>query len=475
MFGMQFPEIVRVFAELITAEPQRYSQPPRAYLVGGYVRDALWRGESNFLPLSKEEVRRGSATRDIDIEVYGVSSERIKEILQQLIGKEIDAIGASFGVYKVFLDDGVQLDVSLSRTEIKSAEGHRGFLVYGDPNLSPIDALRRRDFTINAMLMDPLTGEVIDPYHGQKDLTDRRLKAVTSRTFSEDPLRVFRAMQFIARFSLELDPLTAISVKCMVMHPELQTISPERITEEWRKMLLKGERIDLGIKFLHEMGLMKKMYPEMIGDQKASGPVMPAIREISDFRPSGPTDLLSDDDRIIAALSIICYNMTQDQVKSFLAKFTFGKRINDAVHIVLANCDRPADIFLKYHDKKIPKKEMINEVRKLCRDILPITIDTLLIVYGAIQQKESQQIDETCQWFSSFIKKHNIDSLVAQALVSGSDILDFAKKFDAQDRFLPGPIFGELLQKVEEARDRADIETPHEARAYLEQLMQDMV
>src|SRR5215510_1892193 len=113
----------------------------RALLVGGCVRDELM----------------GLLAKDWDLEVYGLAPERLREQLDHL--GTVNVVGESFTVYKL----GPDLDVSIPRRERKSGRGHRGFVIEGDPGMDIAEATRRRDFTINAILKDPLTGEVIDP------------------------------------------------------------------------------------------------------------------------------------------------------------------------------------------------------------------------------------------------------------------------------------------------------------------------
>ena len=149
----------------------------RALIVGGWVRDRLL----------------GRDAKDVDLEVYGLSADRLKEVLASF--GSVNTVGESFTVYKV-----ADLDVSLPRRESKNGRGHRGFEVTGDPELSIEEAARRRDFTINAIAWDPLIEEYLDPFNGRADLEHRLLRAVDVRTFGEDSLRVLRAVQFAARF-----------------------------------------------------------------------------------------------------------------------------------------------------------------------------------------------------------------------------------------------------------------------------------
>ena len=158
----------------------------RALLVGGCVRDQLLEIEP----------------KDWDLEVYQLAPPRLREILDSF--GSVNAVGEAFTVYKL----GHDLDVSLPRHERKSGRGHRAFVIEGDPAMSVKDASRRRDFTINAILQDPLTGELIDPFGGRQDITAGMLRAVSAETFVEDSLRVLRAAQFAARFEFQIEPET---------------------------------------------------------------------------------------------------------------------------------------------------------------------------------------------------------------------------------------------------------------------------
>ena len=127
-----------------------------ALLVGGCVRDDLM----------------GNEPKDWDLEVYGLAPERLREILDSF--GSVNAVGEAFTVYKL----GHDLDVSIPRRERKSGRGHRAFVIEGDPAMSVADATRRRDFTINAILRDPLTGELIDPFGGQQDIAARVMRTM---------------------------------------------------------------------------------------------------------------------------------------------------------------------------------------------------------------------------------------------------------------------------------------------------------
>lgn len=208
-----------------------------ALLVGGCVRDDLM----------------GNEPKDWDLEVYGLAPERLREILDSF--GSVNAVGEAFTVYKL----GHDLDVSIPRRERKSGRGHRAFVIEGDPAMSVADATRRRDFTINAILRDPLTGELIDPFGGQQDIAARVMRAVSAETFIEDSLRVLRAAQFAARFEFQIAPETVALCRTM----DLSDLPAERVWGEMEKLLLRARRPSVGFQWLKELGAIEKLFPEI--------------------------------------------------------------------------------------------------------------------------------------------------------------------------------------------------------------------
>lgn len=208
----------------------------RALIVGGWVRDRLL----------------GIASKDIDVEVYRLPADRLRDLLERF--GRVDTVGESFTVYKVG-----GLDVSLPRRESKVGRGHKGFLVTGDPFLPVEEAFRRRDFTVNAVGWDPLTGSYVDPYHGRDDLRGRVLRMVDAATFADDSLRVLRAVQFAARFDLQIDPATAALCRSI----PLDDLPAERIWVEFDKLLLRAARPSLGFELARNLGVTARLFPEL--------------------------------------------------------------------------------------------------------------------------------------------------------------------------------------------------------------------
>jgi tRNA nucleotidyltransferase (CCA-adding enzyme) len=208
----------------------------RALIVGGWVRDRLLGGNA----------------KDLDLEVFGMTADSLRTTLEAF--GPVNAVGESFTVYKVG-----DMDVSLPRRESKTGHGHKGFTVTGDPAMSVREAARRRDFTINAMSMDPLTGELLDPWDGQADLTARVLRAVDPITFADDSLRVLRALQFAARFTLTIDTATAALCRSL----PLDDLPAERVWGEVEKLLLRAARPSVGLALALELGVVQRLWPEL--------------------------------------------------------------------------------------------------------------------------------------------------------------------------------------------------------------------
>lgn len=212
----------------------------RPLLVGGCVRDWLM----------------GREPKDYDVEVYNAPQASVDRALSQF--GSVDPVGRSFGVIK-FRREGIDYDISLPRKDRKTGSGHRGFEIGTDPGLSPLDALARRDFTINSMAVDPASGGLIDPFGGQSDLGQRLLRH-TSGAFAEDPLRVLRAFQFAGRFDFHLDPTTAAI--CESIAGSFAELPVERVWGEWAKWAAESIRPSSGLRTLEESGWLRR-FPEI--------------------------------------------------------------------------------------------------------------------------------------------------------------------------------------------------------------------
>ena len=215
------------------------------FIVGGAVRDFL---------LQKE-------VKDIDFELYSLNAEKVLEICQAL-GKA-DIVGQSYGVIKLTIDNKTY-DIALPRTERKTGNKHTDFIVNADPFMNKENACRRRDISINAMMMNPLTDEILDFFGGREDIKNKVIRHVDAKTFVEDSLRVLRAAQFAARFNF----IIADDTLKLCQGIDLADLPAERIKEEVFKLLLKSDKPSIGIKALNLIGVSAKLFNSLFTDDK---------------------------------------------------------------------------------------------------------------------------------------------------------------------------------------------------------------
>ena len=224
--------LVRLIAEKVK------EKGGRCYFVGGYVRDALMKTEN----------------KDIDMEVHGVTSDVLEKILDSIGGRM--SMGESFGIYAL---KGHNIDIAMPRKERVKGRGHRDFDVFTDPFLGTEKAAQRRDFTVNALMQDVLTGEITDHFGGIEDLQKGILRHVNSESFCEDPLRVLRGAQFSARFGFSLAEETVSLCKTI----DLSFLSKERVYGEMLKALLKAERPAVFFEVLRQTDALSVWFGEL--------------------------------------------------------------------------------------------------------------------------------------------------------------------------------------------------------------------
>ena len=209
-----------------------------SYFVGGYVRDLLL----------------GRENKDIDIEIHGVTVQQLEEILDALGTRTV--MGTSFGIFGLSHYD---LDIAMPRTEQSTGAGHRDFSVFVDPFIGMEKAASRRDFTINAMMQNVLTGEILDFFGGREDLKRGLIRHVNDLSFAEDPLRVFRAAQFAARFKYPV----ADETRALSSAIDVSALAGERVMGELEKALLKADRPSLFFEELRAMHQLSVWFPEL--------------------------------------------------------------------------------------------------------------------------------------------------------------------------------------------------------------------
>ena len=417
----QEPLLLKAASDLVRAvatidpNPDCAPQPPQALIVGGYVRD----------------VHLGLHPKDADVEVYGVVPDQLKALLEQLFGKTKD-VGEAFGIIKVPIGDKLELDISLPRRESKIGKGHTGFLIDSDPSLGIKEAMRRRDFTVNALAMDPITGVVFDPFGGLEDIQTRTLRVTDPERFQDDPLRVLRAMQFIARIEFTVDPESERLMHEMVERGDMTELSRERITEEFEKLIFKGKRPSIGLAFARRIGLIEASFPNA------------TIKDWDAWEHLMDRAVVHKKERH-AVLAAFLSGFSLSSREATVAGLTFKKKDIECAQSLLCATEIQDPVLTN----------PINDARRTLKRALPASPEGYAAWLRILERAEE------ADRFLSLVQEHHVS---AQPLLQGRDLIDVFQ-------LKPGPKFREILDAVEIARDRAQIETREQAIEYVKSLL----
>lgn len=479
--------VARLALEVQTLSSLREDRPPRALLVGGYVRDALL----------------GRETTDVDVEVFGVPRDRLEALVTGMFPGRVNAVGRSFGVFKVHLETGIDLDVSLPRSDSKTGAGHRGFAVQGDPLLDFAEASRRRDFTVNALAYDPRNDELLDAHGGLDDLAHGTLRAIDPRTFPEDPLRVWRAFQFAARLEFALDPGTFALLQTMVGRGDLGELSKERVTDEIKK-LLGAARPSIGLTLARATGAIASSFPElealaatpqdpewhpegdvwvhtlMVVDEAAAvvlrgnwglvgqEPLHVLLGALlHDVGKAGTTERTIKDGRT-RIVSPRHEAAGEGPAQAVLSRLAFGEDAESAVLAIMRWHLSPGSLFYAFARGELDERAYANAVRKVLKRIHPVRWQVLVAACEGdwrgrgIAGVASMPFDPGLR-FAEAIESQKLDVAAATPLVQGRDVLALG--------VAPGPEVGRLVRAVEEARDSGEIKERDEALALLHRLL----
>jgi tRNA nucleotidyltransferase (CCA-adding enzyme) len=424
----------------------------RAYLVGGFVRDLLL----------------GSPSKDLDVEVFGLSVEELEEILAP--HGEVIRIGKAFGVLRV---KGLDVDFSVPRRDSKVGSGHRGFLAHPDPDMSPADAVRRRDLTINALLLDPLNGAVTDPAGGVQDLEARRLRAVDPVTFPEDPLRPLRVAQLAARLEFSPDEeLLDLSRRI-----DLDELPPERVWDEWEKLLLRGRRPSLGLAYLLAADLLGG-YPALLAlvgtpqdpEWHPEGDVWEHTLRAVDAAAGLRTGDRDEDLQLM--LGSLCHDLGKGPTTSFLEgrwrSYRHDVEGEALVEAVLAQMGAPA--------------RLLPAVQVLVRRHLIPAWYSMQGAQPRSYRRLARELDAHGTRMTTLERVARADSLgrttpdaLAGSFEAGDTFLEAAEQLQIRDEILPdvvlgrhligrglhpGPRFGPLLARCREIQDEEGWDDP---------------
>ena len=434
------------------------SEGGRLLLVGGSVRDLL----QDELP------------HELDLEVDGLEADKITSLLAPKFRTE--EVGKSFGVLKV---KGLPIEISLPRTERKTGTGHKGFTVQVDPHLPFEQASARRDFTINALGLDPLSGELLDPHNGKDDLENRILRHV-GPAFSEDPLRVLRGMQFLARFNLQPAEETVLLCRSI----PIEHLPPERLFEEWKKLIVKGKTPSLGLHFLKDVNWLRH-FPELeslVGCEQdpewhPEGDVWVHTLHCMDAFAREHTGNEWED--LVVGLAVLCHDFGkpltsfesedgrirspkheprgEDPTRSFLARLTNQVDLTEQVVPLVRRHLAPRTF---YNDRASD-----GAIRRLARQVK--RIDRLVRVAKADLEGRPPRQDKFPEgpWLLERAEELKVKDSEPKPIVLGRHLVD--RKLE------PGPSFGPILEQCFEAQLDGKFEDEPGGMDFLDSLLEE--
>ena len=459
---MDIPDQVLSLAERIRSEGGR------ALLVGVCVRDELM----------------GRPPKDWDVEIYGIEPARLRELLDRF--GTVNVVGEAFTVYKL----GPHLDLSLPRRERKTGRGHRAFFIDGDPEMTVEEAVTRRDFTINAIMQDALTGEIIDPCKGRTDLQRGIIRAVSPGTFSDDSLRVLRAAQFAARFEFEVAPETVSLCRAI----DLSDLPSERVWGEMEKLLLRAEHPSIGLQWLRDLGAIDQLFPQIKAlidvpqdpEWHPEGDVFVHTQLVVD-RAHELTDDLPYAKQVTVMLAALAHDFGKPATTEFIdgrlrsrghedagvaPTLSFLDRLN--IH-TLDGYDVRAQVLALVRDHLKPgeyfkKREEVGDgaFRRLARkcelDLLYRVAKADSLGRNADWVPREQWYDSAAQeWFIVRARELEVESKAPPPLLLGRHLLEMGLE--------PGPRIGEITRAVYEMQLDGRVETIDEAKEVAKEMM----
>lgn len=409
----------------------------KTYLVGGAVRDLL-------LDLT---------LKDLDIEVHHISLDTLEAILSNY--GHVNLVGKSFGVLRL---DSLDIDWSIPRAD----KAGRKPAVKLDPFLDIKKAFERRDVTMNAMGIDLLTFELIDPFNGYQDLQDSVLRATNPITFVEDPLRFFRVMQFVGRF--EMMPDDVLNEVCRSM--DVSGVSKERIESEFKKLFLKSKRPSLAFIWLKKIYRLQDLFPEIAALQKVEqdpewhpeGDVFEHTMQAIDAAANLEYD--TEQEKLILMYATLCHDFGKAKTtKKINGKITsyrhekagvplakkFLKRIMNNVQIIQSVNKLVAAHM--YPLQFVAHGAKLNAYKKLALKLSPnVTLAMLAKLATADKQgrnpEKGKPLSQKPPGIDAFIKKAQEAQAwqgVEKRILEGKDLLP---------EIQPGPLMGLLVKKA---------------------------
>jgi len=444
------------------------SELGKAYLVGGAVRDIILFAQKDYV---KDGVK--DRIKDVDIEVHNITVEDLKTILEK--HGRVDEVGKSFGVLK-FSGGNIRIDWSIPRSDSPG----RKPTVEIDIEMSITEALKRRDLTINAMAIDLKNKTLIDPFGGENDLQNKILRATNKLFFIEDPLRLFRVMQFIARF--EMVPDQELNKLCKKIN--IENLSQERIRQEFKKTFLLSKTPSRALRWLQNLGRLKQILPELdatVGVEQnkkwhPEGDVFEHTMQAVDGAAKVDLEL---DEKLILIYGAIGHDLGKAVssriidgritsrgheisgvpiAKKMLPRMTGNKKHIQAVLKLIRYHMHPGN-FIK-NSAKAPA------YKKLARKLVPETNLRMLILLCRVDKQgrnplKNEPLTAPIEWLKEFeknSKQYKVFEKPEEALITGKDIID---------KVAPGKEVGIVLKKAYEIQLNESIKNKEELKKRL--------
>lgn len=397
--------------------------------------------------------------KDYDIEIFGINS---LEIIQNCLEKFgcVKLVGKSFGVLTLRVNE-YDFDFALPRTEKKIGNTHQDFEVITNANLSFKEAAIRRDFTINAIGYDFFKQEFLDPFDGINDLKNKTIKHINDKTFIEDSLRVYRAIQFASRFDFEIDENTKKLCKQIVLNGDLVHLPKERIYEEFKKLFLKSAKPSIGFELLRELGVLKYFQELEVLIDCIQDPIyhpegdvwihtMMSLDELA--RILKEENIEDEYKKLYLFYGILCHDFGKpfctkeidgkitsfkheslgiEPTINFLSKLTNEKKFIEIVCSLVKNHLTPFQLYLAESSLKAIKRLSLKvNIEDLCLVCLSDCLGRTI--------KDKEKCPNAISWLLNKAKELDIHNVPIKPLVQGRDLIKLG--------FKPSDKFKEILE-----------------------------
>ncbi len=408
----------------------------------------------------------GGCVRDFLIGVkpkdYDIVTDALPNRVQQIFHRTI-SVGAQFGVVIVIIN-GYQFDVATFRKDTTYSDGrHPDSVIYSDE----VEDVMRRDFTINGMLYDPVSDDIIDMVGGKADLKNKIIRTIGNpiERFSEDKLRILRAIRFACRFNYTIENDTFSAIK--KFHSRLNVVSKERLSSELSMILSEGNA-RRGVELLDEAGLLKTLLPEVYS--------LKGIEQPEKYHPEGDayTHTLIMLEKMGKVSSTFGWVVLLHDIGKSETQNTDGKKITFYRHDIIG-AEMARNICKRY---RFSKKET-NYIVYIIKDHMKILnikhmkkstlkkfirneyfLDLLKLFYLDCISSNGNLTDyQYAKEVYNDLSNDSSTTLNPIPLITGKDLIEKG--------YRPGPIFKKILSFLEDAQLEGVIASKEEAESLL--------